>query len=91
MSDIISVPNERTFRDEVADTLFDLIKEDRDFFAVFYFDNKEDAVVYDSNDIIGFEKDFVKISKSSGDCNVFRFGNVICVDFTVAKKGSNDD
>ncbi len=81
---MITIP--MTFRDKVSEELFRLIKEERDFIAVFYFDNMEDAVSYDSNDIIEFDKEFVNIRRGDGSFNIFKFDGVICVDVIVSKK-----
>ena len=80
------IPNNETFRDKVGELLFDLIKKNKDFIATFYFDNKEDAVVYDSFDIIEFDMEWVNIIHNNGGFAIFKFDSVICVDVIVSKE-----
>jgi len=87
---MINIENE-TFRDKVAEELFELIEEDKDFIAIFYLDNKEDAVAYDSNDIIEFDNEWVNIKKGDKSFTVFKLDNVVCVSTIVGKELANDD
>ena len=84
MTEITSIPE--SFRDSVACSLFELMKENRDFFALFYLKSREEAVCCDSNDIIEFDFEFVKLIRGDKSFTVFKFDDVTCVSVTVGKE-----
>lgn len=86
---MINIPNEITFRDKIGIELFELIKEDKDFIAIFYLDNMEDAVAYNSDDIIEFDNEWVNIKKGDKSFTVFKLDNVVCVSTIVGKELAN--